>query len=866
MAAVNQYLGVALPKPLQELATLALDMRWSWSHGMDKLWETIDSTLWHTTGNPWLLLQTVSRKKLETLAGNPAFLAEVKRHVEERRKAVSSPSWLERHLPKKSPGLIGYFSMEFGLSEALPLYSGGLGVLAGDYLKTASDLGMPVIGIGLLYQQGYFRQALDAGGRQTALFPYNDPMMLPVMPLRAADGEWLRISLPWPGRRLMLRCWEAVVGRNRLYLLDANDPANSPSDRGITAELYGGNAETRLQQELALGVGGWLLLDRLGRDVRVCHLNEGHAAFVTLARVASLMKRMQLDFDSALAVARSGTLFTTHTPEQSAFDRFPLALMNQYLGPLIAEFGLPLERVLELGKDDSLPGEPQFNMAVLAVHTAGAVNAVSAVHEAVSRRLFAPLFPRWPFAEIPIGHVTNGVHVPSWDSRASDRLWTDACGKERWRGSHEGLQQGLMAVPDKGLWECRCENRRRIVDDLTRYAKLQMARRGMDDSTFDNDHLAFDPDALTLGFARRFTSYKRTNLLLREPERLTRLLDDPRRPVQLVLAGKADPRDQQGLRMIEEWTRFIDSAGLRRGSILFVEDYDMAVASALTAGVDVWINTPRRPWEACGTSGMKVLVNGGLNLSVLDGWWAEAYDAALGWAIGGDRAPESGAQWDRNDAQSLYELLENSVVPEFFERDESGIPRKWVARMRTSMARLTPQFSGNRMLREYLERYYTPLAKRYTERLRDEARLARELAAWHQRLAIAVTGIRMDGPRFTPAPGGWRARALVYLDGTSADDVQIELYADPLGNGNAPERVPLRVNHPLSGSEHGFEYEATLSTSRPPAHYTLRACPHHAAAVPLECPLILWGESGVLEPATKVPAADSMRQSSAIYP
>ena len=837
----SSHLGIQLPDPLRDLATLALDLRWSWSHGLDSLWEALDADLWRSTGSPWLVLQTVSTRRLDALARDAAFLAELKRHVGEREQALTCPCWLDRLGLGKPFGPIAYFSMEFGLAEALPLYSGGLGILAGDYLKTASDLGVPMIGIGLLYQQSYFRQAIDADGHQAALFPFNDPMMLPITSLRSGDGEWLRIGIPLPGRQLSLRCWEAVVGRNRLYLLDANDPVNSPRDRGITGELYGGNSETRLQQELVLGIGGSRLLEAVAQDVQVYHLNEGHAAFATVARAAFLMKSRRFDFATALTAARSGTLFTTHTPLAAAFDRFPLPLVSQYLQPLADELDLPVDQVLALGEDPDQGGARLFNMATLALHTAGAVNAVSAAHEAVSKRLFAPLFPRWPLADMPIGHVTNGVHVPSWDSAASDALWTKACGKDRWRGGHEQLEPALRNVPDKDLWECRCENRRRMVDDLAGFHRRQLARRGWD---VPSETPVFDPNALTLGFARRFTGYKRTNLLLRDPARLTRLLSDPQRPVQLVLAGKADPRDGDGLRMIEDWIRFIYAARLRRGAVLFVEDYDMEVAAALTSGVDVWINTPRRPWEACGTSGMKVLVNGGLNLSVPDGWWEEAYEPSLGWAIAGDGASGSMEEADRRDCASLYELLEHAVVPEFFQRDESGIPRRWVARMRESMARLTPRFSGNRMLREYVERYYLPLARRYGARLENEACLSRDIASWQRRVEQGMSGVRLEGPVFTPIAGGWRVSALAYLGSLLAQDARLELYADPSGDSARPERITLERLHTLDGAVNGFEYEASLRTSRPPSHYTLRICPDHpAAASPLECPWILWGES-----------------------
>lgn len=844
MTSRKHYLGPELPDALSALEELALDLRWSWSHSTDALWEAIDKDTWHATGNPWLMLQTVSSERLAELAGNQTFLADLRQYSGARREALAAPSWCESCVNLSELGTVAYFSMEFGLSEALPLYSGGLGILAGDYLKTASDLGVPVAGVGLLFQRGYFRQSLDSRGRQIALFPYNDPLTLPVMPLRDNDDEWIRITLALPGREISLRCWEVVVGRNRLYLLDSNDPVNLPQDRGITGELYGGNTETRLQQELMLGVGGWKLLETIGADIKVCHLNEGHAAFATLARCASLMNRASISYDAARVAVRSGTLFTTHTPVAAAFDRFPIPLIRQYLTPLAANWKIPIDAVMALGAEPQGAANGDFNMTNLAVRTAGAINGVAKSHEDVSRVLFTPLFPRWPIEELPVGHVTNGVHMPSWDSPAADKLWTQACGKERWRGGHEELEQLLRAVPDELLWECRCENRRHLIDDLRHWRHRQQARHGAMSKDGDDIHAQFDPNALIVGFARRFTGYKRTNLLLHFPQRLIRLLTNPSRPVQLVFAGKADPRDTEGLAMIEEWTRFLRDPALGNGHVVFVEDYDMAVAASLTAGVDVWINTPRRPWEACGTSGMKVLVNGGLNLSVLDGWWAEAYQPALGWAVGGNSAPEHGTEWDLRDAESLYSLLENEVIPQFFERDETGIPRRWVAHMRESMAQLTPAFSSNRMLREYLESYYLPLARQYADRTGNGAALARELAAWTQRVETGFPGTRVVGPNYIATDHGWRASALVYIDGLHREDLRVELYANPLHPGGIPERIEMDMTESLTGAVQGFHYETLFTTGRPLSDYTLRLLPvHAAAAVPLECPTIKWIEN-----------------------
>jgi starch phosphorylase len=493
--------------------------------------------------------------------------------------------------------------MEFMLSEALPIYSGGLGNVAGDQLKAASDLGVPVVGIGLLYQQGYFRQVIDKDGAQQALFPYNDPGQLPITPLRKADGEWLRLEIALPGYPLWLRAWQVQVGRVKLYLLDSNDAANYPEHRGITSELYGGGPELRLKQELLLGIGGWRLLAALGIKPEVCHLNEGHAAFAVLERARSFMQETGHDFAVALAATRAGNLFTTHTAVAAGFDRFPPGLIEQYLaGYARTQLGISSHELLALGRQDPNDAAEPFNIAYLAIRGSAAVNGVSRLHGHVSRQLFGPLFPRWPTAEVPVEHVTNGVHMPTWDSAAADDIWTEACGKHRWLGGAETLDDDIRRVPDARLWQFRTEARKSLVDYARKRLSRQLATYGTSSDAVDVQRL-FDSNALTLGFARRFATYKRPNLLLHDPERLLRLLNDQQRPVQLIIAGKAHPADHAGQAMIQEWMRFVRRPEAR-AHVVFLSDYDMHLTEELVQGVDVWLNTPRRPWEACGTSGM----------------------------------------------------------------------------------------------------------------------------------------------------------------------------------------------------------------------------------------------------------------------
>ncbi|MHB1259740.1 alpha-glucan family phosphorylase, partial [Thiobacillus sp.] len=616
------------------LAELALDMRSSWSHGADDVWRQLDPELWELTQNPWVVLQTVSRDRIERVSADPAFRKHLDDLVQARRDAAEAPAWFQQAYPQSQLGCVAYFSMEYMLSEALPIYSGGLGNVAGDQLKAASDLGVPVIGIGLLYQQGYFRQLIDPDGAQQALYPYNDPGQLPITPLRKPNGEWLRLKLDLPGHPVWLRAWQVQVGRVKLYLLDSNDAANYPPYRGITSELYGGGPDLRLMQELVLGIGGWRLLAALGIEPEVCHLNEGHAALAVLERARSFMQATGQSFEAALAVTRVGNLFTTHTAVAAGFDRFAPALIEHCLGDYAqSQLGITLHDLLTLGRRNPNDAAEAFNMAYLAIRGSGAVNGVSRLHGEVSRRLLAPLFPRWPADEVPVGHVTNGVHMPTWDSAAADALWTEACGKDRWLGTTEAHEQHIRAISDASLWQFRTAASTALIDYARDRSSRQLAAAGAPDAAVDAARHRCDCNTLTLGFARRFATYKRPNLLLHDPERLLRLLTHPQRPVQLILAGKAHPADRAGQALIQEWMHFIRRPEARP-HVIFLGDYDMHLTEQLVQGVDVWINTPRRPWEACGTSGMKVLVNGGINLSELDGWWAEAYSPEVGWALG----------------------------------------------------------------------------------------------------------------------------------------------------------------------------------------------------------------------------------------
>jgi starch phosphorylase len=820
------------------LAELALDMRWSWNHATDEVWRQLDPSLWEFTHNPWVVLQTVSRERIERVLEDPVFRKNVDSLVEAGRQAAEAPAWFQRDHPAAPLTCAAYFSMEFMLSEALPIYSGGLGNVAGDQLKAASDLGVPVVGVGLLYQQGYFRQVIGKDGAQQALFPYNDPGQLPITPLRQPHGEWLRLEIALPGYSVWLRAWQVKVGRVKLYLLDSNDAANFPAHRGITSELYGGGPELRLKQEMLLGIGGWRLLRALGLQPEVCHLNEGHAAFAVLERARDFMEATGQPFEAALAVTRAGNLFTTHTAVDAGFDRFAPALIEQYLaGYAGKKLGIALQDLLALGRRNPADSSEYFNMAYLAIRGSGAANGVSRLHGQVSRRLFQPLFPRWPEEEVPVGHVTNGIHTPTWDSAAADELWTGACGKNRWLGTAETLERDIRQVSDARLWQFRTEASKSLVEYARERLSLDLTAAGLPPEEAEAAKHIFDPNALTLGFGRRFATYKRPNLLLHDPQRLLRLLTDPRRPVQLIIAGKAHPEDQAGQALIREWMHFIRQPETRPHAI-FLTDYDMLVTERLAQGVDVWINTPRRPWEACGTSGMKVLVNGGLNLSELDGWWAEAYTSEVGWALGDGQEHDHDPAWDAAEAEALYGLLEREVIPEFYARDEQGIPTAWLARMRNSMASLTLRFSADRAVREYTEQHYLPAAAAYRRRAADNGAEGTQVADWRRSLELEWAAVRFGEVKVETSGGQHVFEVQVYLQDLDPNAVRVELYAD---GADGPARREMMRVRPVAGADGGYVYGASAPAARPASDYTPRVIPEHAgAAVPLEAPHILW--------------------------
>lgn len=835
--AAMPFTSRSLPAELAPMLDLALDLRWSWRPEIRELFARLAPGDEAMPLDPWRALRMAPERRLSELSIDRAFLAELGRLVGERQAYLADGAWYEQTHGRATEPLVAYFSMEVGLDEAIPLYSGGLGVLAGDHLKSASALGVPLVGVSLLYGEGYFRQQLDAAGWQREHYPTNRLDLLPVAAVRGPDGRQLTVGVPFPGRAVRLAVSEVLVGRVRLYLLDANVTESSPADRGITARLYGGDLETRLQQELVLGIGGWRALRALGLRPPVLHLNEGHAAFAVLERARAWMVERGSTFEVARAATAAGNLFTTHTPVGAGFDVFPADLARRYLGRYADELGVDVEALIDLGRPQAGDGARPFEMAVLALRSSGAANGVSRLHGEVSRRLFAPLFPRRPLGEVPVGSVTNGVHVGSWVSDEMRALWQSCAGEGCWDQPDTADWSEIAKVTDGTLWAARQRQRRRLVDWARARLTTHLGQRAASPDRIAAASDALDPEALTIGFARRFAEYKRPTLLFSQPDRLRRLLRDPDRPVQLVVAGKAHPRDDGGKALIAEVVRFAEDPDVR-ARIVFLEDYDLEHAAHLVQGVDLWLNTPRYPLEASGTSGMKVLVNGGLNLSELDGWWAEAYDPGVGWTMTATSGAESEHASDAEEADRLFRVLEDEVMPLFYDRDPSGRPNGWIERMRTSMARLTPRFSANRMVSEYVERYYLPAATRFATL--DDPVAAARLVAWKARLRAGWSEVAVGPPEARPGQRGTQIEAPVRLGSIRPADVKVELYRDPLEDEDPRASIiPLRSGQ--AGHEGWRTFQGRLPAGAAIDAYTVRVVPRDpGTGVPLDLPLVAW--------------------------
>jgi len=718
MQSEDLSLSAKIPPRIARLEELAYNFWWSWHRDARDLFKMLDYPLWRSTGhNPVKMLLEVPPERLEELVADPLFLRQYDAVLMQLDTGLRNGHlWFPDKYPDLTTRPIAYFSLEFGLHQSLPIYSGGLGVLAGDHCKEASDLGLPFVGVGFLYEMGYFRQRITADGWQEAIYPRFKPEEVAVREALCDDRKCLFVPVEVGDRTVNLQVWHVQAGRTRLYLMDADHDTNAPWDRELTARLYGGDQEMRIQQEIVQGIGGLRVLRALGIDPLVFHLNEGHSAFLVLERTRELVEAGQ-SFDEARQVVQATTVFTTHTPVPAGHDVFPFHLIEKYFYTYWPRLGLSREQFLELG---SYAGDrPGFNMTILALRMSEQRNGVSQLHGKVSRRMFQSLWPDRPVDEVPITHVTNGIHVPAWIGEAMNKIYRKYLGPD-WieRQDEPALWERILDAPDKELWAAHLHLKRKLMSLIRERARQRRVERGMDAEQILCAGTFLDPDALIIGFARRFATYKRSTLIFHNVERLKRLLHDRYRPVQFIFAGKAHPADDGAKRLIQHVYNAAKDPAMG-GRIAFIDDYDLQVARYLVQGVDVWLNTPRRPYEASGTSGQKAAANGIPNLSVLDGWWAEGYNGANGWAIEPEQQHDDPAAQDAAEVETLYRLLEDEVVPLFYKRDADDVPRGWVQVMKEAIRTAVPAFCTRRMVKEYTERFYVPAAERAAEMMRD---------------------------------------------------------------------------------------------------------------------------------------------------
>lgn len=829
-----------LPPPLAALRSLAANLRWAWHDDTQDLFAAIDPDLWDQVGqDPLQLLWQVGPDRLAKLSEDESYLARLAEVESDLHHYLTQPRWYQSL--DDAPTRIAYFSPEYGVTEVLPQYSGGLGILAGDHLKAASDIGVPLVAVGLFYRHGYFRQSLSVSNVQQEDYPAQDPRTLPLQAVTDEHGTPLMIQVRYPGTIVHARIWKAQVGRVPLLLLDTDIEENGPQERGITDRLYGGNSEHRLRQEILLGIGGVRALAAFGVVPEVFHTNEGHAGFLGLERIRNLMREQGLDYATAHEAVRLGTVFTTHTPVPAGIDRFPMELVARYLGPE-GEDVPHLDRVLALGREPDV-GEGVFNMAVMGLRLAQRANGVSCLHGDVARSMFQSLWPQFDGHEVPIGSITNGVHASSWAGRQWRELLIGQAGDNA-QADQRRTWEAAAQVSDEALWDARCTGRARLLTDAR--ARLRASGRGRGIPLADLAWIdsAFDPDALTIGFARRVPSYKRLTLILRDRDRLRRLLLDPDRPVQLLVAGKAHPADDGGKQMIREFVEFASDPAVRH-RVAFLPDYDMAMARRLVGGADVWLNTPLRPYEACGTSGMKSALNGGLNLSIRDGWWDEWYDGENGWAIPSAESADDPEQRDELEANAIFDLLEQRVVPLFYNR-VGTLPRGWLGMMRHTLATLGPKVLASRMVADYTTELYVPSARSSRSGSIDAFRASRELAAWKAQVTtqwhrVSIAHVDVE-PTELDFGDELHVRAHVSLGTLRPEDVRVEIaygVVDNDGKVATPTHASLT---PAGSTDDSWSFEGAIRLDRPGTFgYNVRVLPHDPRLTsPAEVGLVTW--------------------------
>ncbi len=851
-----------LPGILKDLDIIARNMFWSWNPEFLELFKRIDSDLWSASGhNPVKMLGSVSQAKLDELAGNQGFLGQLQRANEKLKSYFEKPTWYENVCSKCDNPTIAYFSAEFGIHECLPIYAGGLGILAGDHLKSASDLGVPLVGVGLLYQKGYFRQYLNIDGWQQEIYVENDFYNMPIELVRKKSGRPLTISVEYPGRCVIAQIWCVSIGRVKLYLLDTNVHANSPIDRMITSSLYGGDRELRIRQEIMLGIGGLKALTAMDITPTVCHMNEGHAAFMALERIRELRTSENMTFDEAVEATKSGNVFTIHTPVKAGLDEFRVELMDKYFGGYFPKLGINRNRFLGLGRilpdDDSEP----FKMPILALRLSSSTNGVSKLHGQISRGIWGSLWPGIPRNEVPIISITNGIHIKNWVSEEIDSLYEKYLGLN-WadEAMDKSLWESIDQIPDEEFWRMHQRCKEQLIVFTRNRLKAQMQRRGTYHTELNHAEEVLDPETLTIGFARRFASYKRGNLLLKDARRLINLFNDQDRPLQIIFAGKAHPKDTEGKDIIRQIIHFANQNNVRR-RVVFLEDYNIDIARFLVRGVDVWLNNPRRPMEASGTSGMKAAVNGVLNMSTSDGWWCEGYTQDGGWVIGVGENYEDNDYQDLVESQAIYDMLENEVIPLFYTRSVDNLPRAWIGRVKNSIKWIAPRFNTHRMVAEYTQRFYNPSAAKWRYLTEESCARAKAFSNWKSNFRKAwpeftVKDVVMEvsngngnqklNPKQPQLKIGSQLfiKALVKLGKVSPNDVSVELYHGPVDNWeNIKNGSAVRMDFEQTTEQEGEHwFVGSMPCKKTGQHgVAVRVLPRHAdLANPYEMGLILW--------------------------
>lgn len=844
-----------LPEKINRLKDLAYNFYFSWHPEVRDLFIEIDRALWKKSNhNPIKFLNVVQQKKLESVAESNNFYDQYQKVISNFNDYLNEENtWFKENFANYKDLLIAYFTAEFGFHESLPIYAGGLGVLAGDHMKSASDLGIPIIGVSLFYHQTYFTQEIDAQGHQIAHHIHSNPVELPLIPVEKEPGEPLLIKVPIANRTVFVRLWKALVGRCTVYLLDTNISVNSKMDRDITSRLYGGDQEMRIAQEIILGMGGVLALETLGIKPNVWHMNEGHSVFLALQRIQNLVLKEKLRFEDALEIVSANNIFTTHTPIPAGHDAFPLHIKDKYFQKYWESVGIHRHQFMELGSQIQPEGYEIFNLTILALNLSRFRNGVSKLHGEVSRKIWKTVWPDLPTSEVPIDHITNGVHFSSWTARKTRKMFDRSFG-EGWEIHHDNPEfwQRIKEISDEDLWILKLELKQKMLNHIRERLSIQYERNKMGSLHMLRVRQYMKPEILTLCFARRFATYKRGTLIFRKPDRLKQLVNDPDRPIQLIFAGKAHPKDGGGQELIRQIHEFSMMPEFR-GKIVFVENYDMGLARDLVSGVDVWLNNPRRTQEASGTSGQKAAMNGSLNFSILDGWWNEGFNMENGWAFGDTENYNTLEEWDSWDGEELYDILENDIIPLFYKRDKRNLPVEWISRMRNSMQTLIPYFNTHRMMKEYINKMYIPaftLGKDYTD---NGYEIGKKLAPWKEKIEHHWSEVSIEPIEKQQTENGsiilnfgetWKIQALVKLGSLEPDNVKVQIYLvkDNQDLDYIAEYEIFDMKLSDSTSKNGYKYEATIKPSDSGHYfYTLRVMPYNENLVnPVELGIVKW--------------------------